>query len=450
MTWTVVSGWVQSAESRLLQHFWSVVVFLTVADCALAYSVVASVPYTEIDWRAYMQEVAGVIVDGEFDYVKLRGDTGPLVYPAGFVYVYSILFYLTEGGRNIHTAQLLYCVLHAACFVAVAAIYYQYYVSQPSCASTQRLPLWSALLLLVSRRVMSLFVLRLFNEGVQILLMYIAIALLASNRWMSGCLVFSASVSIKMNALLYAPGLAVVLCQALGPIRALAHIVFVCGGFQVFVGAPFLLHASSSYLSKAFEFNRVFMYKWSVNGAFLPEEVFLDRRLACFLLGCHLLVLLLFGHLRWTSASSGGLLGLLNERSEGETRWHTGKGWWTWASQFKTRHLRASHVIHCMFSCNLVGIAFARTLHYQFYLWYFHTLPLLIFTTGIPAIVGLSFLLAIEVAFNVYPPRPSAALALSTSHIFLILALWTRPPRKDDDIYQTTFSPGEIGTRKSN
>ena len=33
---------------------------------------------TEIDWKAYMQEVEGV-VNGTFDYSKLGGDTGPLV-----------------------------------------------------------------------------------------------------------------------------------------------------------------------------------------------------------------------------------------------------------------------------------------------------------------------------------------------------------------------------------
>ena len=33
---------------------------------------------TEIDWVAYMQEVGGVI-NGTFDYMQLKGDTGPLV-----------------------------------------------------------------------------------------------------------------------------------------------------------------------------------------------------------------------------------------------------------------------------------------------------------------------------------------------------------------------------------
>lgn len=44
---------------------------------------------TEIDWVAYMQEVEGFL-GGERNYLNLRGDTGPLVYPAGFVYAYSV------------------------------------------------------------------------------------------------------------------------------------------------------------------------------------------------------------------------------------------------------------------------------------------------------------------------------------------------------------------------
>lgn len=44
---------------------------------------------TEIDWVAYMQEVEGFL-HGERNYFNLRGDTGPLVYPAGFVYIYSV------------------------------------------------------------------------------------------------------------------------------------------------------------------------------------------------------------------------------------------------------------------------------------------------------------------------------------------------------------------------
>lgn len=53
---------------------------------------------TEIDWIAYMDEVKGVI-DGEYDYKELKGPTGPLVYPAGFVYIFGAFYYLTDYGN---------------------------------------------------------------------------------------------------------------------------------------------------------------------------------------------------------------------------------------------------------------------------------------------------------------------------------------------------------------
>lgn len=55
---------------------------------------------TEIDWIAYMQEVGGV-ANGTLDYALLRGDTGPLVYPGGFVGIFSGLYWLTDRGANI-------------------------------------------------------------------------------------------------------------------------------------------------------------------------------------------------------------------------------------------------------------------------------------------------------------------------------------------------------------
>jgi len=41
-----------------------------------------SVVDTEIDWKAYMQQIIQYR-NGERDYTLIKGDTGPLVYPAG-------------------------------------------------------------------------------------------------------------------------------------------------------------------------------------------------------------------------------------------------------------------------------------------------------------------------------------------------------------------------------
>lgn len=84
----------------------------------------AASPDTEIDWVAYMEQVAQ-IVSGERDYTKIRGGTGPLVYPAAHVHVYTGLYYLTDGGRDIFVAQQLFAVLYMVTLAVVMACYWQ-------------------------------------------------------------------------------------------------------------------------------------------------------------------------------------------------------------------------------------------------------------------------------------------------------------------------------------
>jgi len=45
----------------------------------------------------------------------------------------------------------------------------------------------------------------------------------------------------------------------------------ICGGAQLVLGLPFLLTHPVNYLKKAFEFDRSFFYKWTVNWTFLEE-----------------------------------------------------------------------------------------------------------------------------------------------------------------------------------
>lgn len=61
-----------------------------------------------------MSQVKGFL-GGERDYRNLKGDTGPLVYPAGFLYVYSAFLYLTGG--QVYPAQVIFilCFYHYIC-----------------------------------------------------------------------------------------------------------------------------------------------------------------------------------------------------------------------------------------------------------------------------------------------------------------------------------------------
>ena len=65
--------------------------------------------------------------------------------------------------------------------------------------------------------------------------------------------------------------------------------------------------------------------------------------------------------------------------------------------------LLAHFITTTIFVSNFIGVVFARSLHYQFYCWYFHTLPYLLWSVSLPNVVRVYVLLGIEVAFNIYP-----------------------------------------------
>ena len=141
------------------------------------------------------------LLQGELDYMKLEGDTGPLVYPAGFVYLFSFLRHVTGGA--VAPAQVVFAALYLATQLAVMALY----------INSRAIPPWSLLLLCASRRMHSIFVLRLFNDCWAMLAAYAGTLALQARRWAPAILLYSLAVSIKMNVLLFAPGVLAVLIK---------------------------------------------------------------------------------------------------------------------------------------------------------------------------------------------------------------------------------------------
>ncbi|EEB91122.1 hypothetical protein MPER_10573, partial [Moniliophthora perniciosa FA553] len=65
---------------------------------------------TEIDWETYIIQVQQFL-KGERDYSQITGPTGPLVYPAGHLYIHTLLERITNSGSNIGFAQQIYALL---------------------------------------------------------------------------------------------------------------------------------------------------------------------------------------------------------------------------------------------------------------------------------------------------------------------------------------------------
>ena len=113
-----------------------------------------------------------------------------------------------------------------------------------------------------------------------------------------------------MSVLLYLPAYLVVLVKQ----RGLATTIRLCltiASVQGLLAYPFLVEHWLPYVQYAFNFGRVFLYKWTVNWRFLSEERFLDRNFAKVLLVGHVSVLVAFGLFRWCR-TSGGVLAVLN------------------------------------------------------------------------------------------------------------------------------------------
>jgi hypothetical protein len=93
------------------------------------------------------------------------------VYPAGFVYVYAALRHVTGGA--VAAAQPLFAVLYVATLAVVLCIYIAAAVVPP----------WALPLLCLSKRVHSLYLLRLFNDPVAMLPAFLAVLLAQRRHW---------------------------------------------------------------------------------------------------------------------------------------------------------------------------------------------------------------------------------------------------------------------------
>lgn len=376
---------------------------LLALEAVLCGLIIWRVPYTEIDWVAYMQEVAGYR-QGELDYVKLKGDTGPLVYPAGFVYLFSWLQSITGG--EVLPAQVVFAALYLATQALVMLLYIK----------SRSMPPWTLVLLCLSRRLHSIYVLRLFNDCWAMFIAYAATLALQWEKWTLAVLLYSAAVSVKMNVLLMAPGvLAVVLKGA--TVRDLTKGVVAGLVLQLALGAPFLLAYPSSYVSRAFEFSRVFAYKWTVNWRVLPEAWFTSQRFAFVLLALQLRLLWSFAQRKWFSPEGGLAQACV-------AFWHRAS-----ADSGRKRRVATTgdNILYIVFTANFIGILCSRTLHYQFYCWYFHSLPFLFFKTKLPTIASLFALICIEGIWNIFPATPASSAVLLVLHVILAVGTFSFP-----------------------
>lgn len=352
-----------------------------------------------------MQEVEGYL-NGSTNYMELKGDTGPLVYPGGFIYLYSGLYKVTNNGLNIALGQQIFAGFYMLQLAIALIIYCQL-------AEKARMPPWMMIFASISGyRVHSIFSLRMFNDGPANILAWIAVWCFMNKKWTFGSISYSLSISIKMNNLLFLPGICVVFMRNLKIPQTIFQFIVIFLT-QVLVGYEFLSTYPAEYLSKAFEFNRKFFHKWTVNFRFLDEDLFLNDNFHKALLGLHCTFLVIFCAKRWLPKKFGTSLASFP------------------LAVFKTISNHGTEptcpllTADILFTSNFIGIVFARSLHYQFYVWYYHSIPLLVHMAGFNSMCSVSIFIFMEYCWFVFPSTNLSSLLLIFVHLLVLVKLYS-------------------------
>ncbi|KAK9351169.1 ALG3 protein-domain-containing protein [Lipomyces doorenjongii] len=394
------------------KHAGKVACFLWVADLLLSGLIVMKVPYTEIDWKTYMQQVE-LYLNGERDYAKLRGGTGPLVYPAGHVYIFSIFYKLTSNGENIFRAQILF----AGLYLVTLALVFKLYINAKA-------PLYAFPLVILSKRLHSIYMLRLFNDTFAILIAYLSVFAWQNHYWLLGSIIYSFAVSIKMNVLLFLPGAGVILLQALGP-RVFRAALFMLQ-VQIIVAYPFTSKFFFSYVTRAFDFNRMFLYKWTVNWRFIDEAVFLTAEFAQTLLIIQGLLLLFFVFTRWIKPSDMNIINIIQTIAFPSPRPPA-------VHNAILTKMTPEYILKTLLTCNLIGVLCARSLHYQFYSWFAWSLPYLLSITAWNPLMQVVVWAAEEWAWNTFPSTKLSSFVVVATNAILIAGVWSGTKKDAED-----------------
>ncbi|EDK39408.2 hypothetical protein PGUG_03506 [Meyerozyma guilliermondii ATCC 6260] len=406
------------------------VVFTSIA-CKI---VIANVKYTEIDFKTYMQQI-DMINDGELDYSLIAGDTGPIVYPAGFVQIYQWLSWLSSGGEDIPVVQSVFGYLHTLTVLLTCCTYSLVGDVQP----------WAYMLIVASKRLMSIYVLRLFNDCFTTACMVgVTLVLQAASYWfdtLGSTLVFlltlvaadlySMAISIKMNALLFMPAfLIVVYFLCMENILKLLAVILVMVLVQVMVGWKFLLvlfhdedanYLRMTYLQRAFDFKRSFLYEWTVNWRFVPEEYFTSKLFANFLLVCHISVLIFFVISRFFSSKITGK-SLVTLVKDGFKPFNTIAS----TNLYVNKKQGPKLILLTFATTNTIGVLLSRSLHYQFLSWYCWHMPFLLYSTGWGPIISGAMWAVHEWCWLTFPSTIQSSAILVTILSFTLATVWHR------------------------
>jgi alpha-1,3-mannosyltransferase len=229
-------------------------------------------------------------------------------------------------------------------------------------------------------------------------------------------MLYSWGLGIKMSLLLTLPSVGVILFLGKGVDR-LPNLAWLMAQVQIAIGVPFFAANWRGYFGRAFELSRQFKFEWTVNWRMMGEEIFLSREFSLLLLGLHVAMLLIFIVGRWLRPAEKPLFSLIRPILQLKSPF-------TNLEQLRvSSRVTPRFVMTTMLSANLIGLLFARSLHYQFYAYLAWATPYLLWYGSPSAALVVPLWLAQEWAWNVFPSTAaSSAMVVNVMAITVLMA----------------------------
>jgi len=271
-------------------------------------------------------------------------------------------------------------------------------------------------MLILSKRLHSIFVLRLFNDGFAVLFFWAAAYAFQHRMWTLGSLAYSFGLGVKMSLLLVLPAVGVILFLARG-VQASLMQLGIMAQLQTVLALPFLPANAMGYLGRAFELSRQFMFKWTVNWRFVGEDTFLSWEFSIALLVGHVSALALFATTRWLRPAGKPVMKLVqNALKLKEPLQNT--------QQAVSIRVSPQYILTTILTANAIGVLFARSLHYQFYAYIAWATPFLLWRSGMHPILQCGLWAAQEWAWNVYPSTDASSMVVVGILFVTVTGVW--------------------------
>lgn len=266
---------------------------------------------------------------------------------------------------------------------------------------------------------------RCFNDCFATFFFWLAIYLFQRRQWTFGCLAYSWGLGIKMSLMLILPALSLVLFFGRGFAGSL-RLAWLMAQLQLVIAVPFLSKNWQAYLSRAFELSRKFKYEWTVNWRMLGEDVFLSRAFSITLLALHAIILLIFIAARWIVPADRPLTEMLIALLRGKpplTRQE---------ETAVSRRITPDYVMTIILSSNVIGLLFARSLHYQFYAYLAWTTPYLLWRASPHPLIIYPLWILQEWAWNVFPSTSLSSAVVVNVLIVTVVLIYFGTAARDD------------------